>query len=202
MPGLVAIQNFRNIFKTNKEFFKEILFLKNGIKVTRPIRKITKQNFNARLDKVIIDNPGGVFIISGKSGIGKSSYLKDYAITKPDTIYLDKSCLCPLIFKTLFTTPNDPKKIRSNKMLLGIDFDLNQEGLSLGQSQRKLLYLVSFTKYKKIILDEVLSGLDGGSSLQAYKFIEKESLNKNYIIVDHGEKHTSLLKKSCHLQIT
>lgn len=191
LPGFQALLQFSNGIQTNRVFFGDIFsqLWMSGITAPKPAEGL--QFFAPDIDV----EEGGVTVVQGASGSGKSTALKRLALSRKDCLYLSEEALDPTIFSWLLrylseesSYENEISKEHSALISEILDFDQSGGEFSHGQKQRCIIVYALRSRFRTIIFDELLSGLDADRYSKVVNLIAAFRGEKSVVIVDHSGK--------------
>ena len=192
IPGVSAYNQFKNGSKFNLELYNRFLyFLRKNNSETHIDYIGIKDQFNVNsISKKVFQLDNGFYLLTGKSGSGKSTALKnislDCKINDKSYLYVDSNyndlfCVGDLLDLNIL------KEKRNINFINDIELNNGYNELSNGQKQR--LIIASIISLKTIpeilILDEIISGLDEINKLNVLNHLKIISKNHKIITVDH-----------------
>lgn len=191
LPGFQALLQFFNGIQTNKVFFGDIFsqLWRSRAVVPQPAGGVRFLGPDISFDE------GGVTVVHGASGSGKSTALKKLALSRQDCLYLSEESLDPTIFAWMMnylaeesSSINEVAQEHSALISEILDFDQSLSELSHGQKQRCIIVYALKSRFRTIIFDELLSGLDAHRYDKVVSLIRAFRGRKSVVIVDHSGK--------------
>lgn len=227
LPSFMRIvQSIQNI-RVNAQYKKTCTELNREASANLEITKLPRlldSNLIVNLDSYKINGltsidfkSPGVYIITGKSGVGKSSFLKSVfeelrCVKNYSTCYMDQEVfVLPLGLESNVDTSKVSDHVRNRlvetfelqTVVNKLESNFDVEKLSGGEKQRLHLLRCFASECEIILMDEPTAALDDKNTQMFVEELRAQSALRNIVVISHDErvlkenfKHIEILESS------
>lgn len=162
---------------------------------------LLKNLLNTNVDGVVINTPGnGLNVVSGPSGVGKSTWLTSVALQlsrrncRVGLVMQDSAIISTDLIANIRFFRENIKDERIYEILSSLRIDSTKiakiddlQNLSGGEKRRLMLARATADKPNFLLLDEPTAGLDAHTQREVMKYIKEISLTCNVIMISHSK---------------